>query len=131
VGGRLAHRYTGDRAVEAVRLMGRLRRAAAEKVARHALPLDGYFALGVCTLAPALVEQALTGRTTLWPMTHDPALFAGDDEVDRLVRALPSDREGSPPPTAARLRGAVPWDEAESVPLAAVREALAAIAGAP
>src|SRR5262249_3407685 len=70
VGGVLAREYHGAQAREAVRLMGLLRRLAAEKVVRDGLPLDGYFALGVCTLAPALVEQALTGETTVWPLTQ-------------------------------------------------------------
>lgn len=113
---RVAHRYTGAEARRAVALMALMRRGLDDKVRARKLALDGYFALGVCTLAPAVVEQALTGATTLWPLTHDPALFGGDDELDRLVRALPSDGRGGPPPSAERLRGAVPFAQASLAP---------------
>src|SRR6185369_12252868 len=52
VGGLVAHRYEGAQAIEAVRVMGRLRRFADDKLRATPLPIDGYFALGVCTLAP-------------------------------------------------------------------------------
>jgi len=123
VGNRVAHRYEGQQAIRAVRVMGLLRRAAAEKVAEHKLPLEGYFALGVCTLAPALVELDLTGKTTLWPMTHDPKLFDGDSEIDRLVRGLPADL-GAPKPDKERLFGSIPWTRLEDVPFPHLQAAL-------
>lgn len=115
-GGWVALTYEKEKAVRALELMLLLRRALRQKIDAHALPLDGYFALGVCTMAPAVVEQAVTGKTTLWPLTHDPALFGGDGELDALVRALPVDGRSVTEPDDARLRGAVPWKTAQDVP---------------
>jgi hypothetical protein len=115
-GGWIAHTYEREQAVRALELMLLMRRALDEKVARKQLPLDGYFSLGVCTLAPAVVEQALFGKTTLWPLTHDPKHFDGDGELDRLVRALPSDARDGKAPDDARLKGAVPWRDLRDVP---------------
>jgi hypothetical protein len=129
VGGRVAHRYEGDRAVEAIRLMALIRRANDQKVRDFHLPLDGYFALGVCTLAPAVVEQSLEGRTTLWPLTQDPNLFRHDDEIDRLVRAMPVDGRGGPPPDDARIFASVPWEDARAVPFPEIRDALVELGG--
>ena len=70
----------------------------------------------LCTLAPAVVEQAVTGKTTLWPLTHDPSLFDGDGELDQLVRALPHDGRDGSVPTDERLRGSIPWRTADAVP---------------
>lgn len=125
-GGRVVHRYRQEQALEAVRLMAALRRAYDEKVRAAKLPLDGYFALGVCTLAPALVEQALTKKTSLWPLTHDPAHFTGESEVDRLVRALPADAHQAPPPDDERVRGSLPW-EPNAVVLPSLRARLEAM----
>lgn len=88
--------------------------------ALEALVKDGH-TLGVCTLAPAVVEQVLTGKTTLWPLTHDPALFELDDDFDRLVRTLPHDGRGSPPPDDARLAASLPWETADGVPFRRLR----------
>lgn len=123
VGGRVAHRWEGDQALEAFRWMVLLRRAADAKVREHRLPLDGYFALGVCTLAPAVIERALTGKTTIWPLTQNPALFSGTSEVDRLVAGLPSDLSASSPPDGERLRGAIPWEKPDDIPLVVLRDA--------
>ena len=123
VGGRIAHRWEGEAALEAFRWMVLLRRAADSKVREHRLPLNGYFALGVCTLAPAVVERALTGTTTLWPLTQNRALFSGESELDRLVAALPSDVRAASPPGKDRLRGAVPWERPGEIPLVVLREA--------
>lgn len=115
VGGNIAHRWRGAEAEKAMRVMALLRRATRDKVRAHQIPLDGYFALGACTLAPALVEHALTGKTTIWPMTHDPALFSDDTELDRMVRVLPRDDDALPP-DPARLFGSLPWKRIDDVP---------------
>jgi hypothetical protein len=116
-GGWVAHTYEREQAVRALELMLLMRKALDEKIAAKQLALDGYFSLGVCTLAPAVVEQALFSQTTLWPLTHDPKYFDGDGELDRLVRALPFDgREDGKPPDDARLIGALPWRTLRDVP---------------
>ncbi|MBI3269725.1 MAG: hypothetical protein HYZ53_11935 [Planctomycetes bacterium] len=124
VGGRVANTYEGKDAVKAMRLMGQLRRTTDEKVRANHLPLDGYHALGVCTLTPAILEKALRGRTTLWPLTQDPSLFQGDGEIDRIVRSLPVDGRGGPPATDDRLLGALPWSDRASIPFGEVGSAL-------
>jgi hypothetical protein len=93
-----------------------MRKGLDEKVHAKGLPLDGYFSLGVCTLAPAVVEQALFGRTTLWPLTHDPKYFDADTELDALVRALPFDGRDDKVPDDVRLKGALPWRTLREVP---------------
>jgi hypothetical protein len=124
-GGRIAHRYENADALKAVEWMTVLRRGWEAKVRGKSLPLDGYFALGVCTLAPAVIEQALTGKTTLWPLTHDPALFDSDDALDRLVRALPHDGRGAAAADDARLSASIPWARVEEVPFEHLRAQLA------
>lgn len=119
-----AHRYQGEKAIEAVRLMGELRRVVDDRVRVKHLPLDGYFALGVCTLAPALVELALTNESTLWPLTHDPAVWDGDTEIDALAKKLPHDGRDAPVPTDARLKASVPWRALADVPFAHTRAQL-------
>ena len=91
---------------------------------QKALPLDGYFALGVCTLAPAVVERAVTGQMTVWPLTHDPALFDQDIELDVAVRGLPRDGRGAPPPSAERLAASLPWATLAEVPFDGLRAQL-------
>lgn len=115
-GGWLAHTYTKEQGVRALELMLLMRKELAAKALANKLPLDGYFALGVCTMAPAVVEQALFSKTTLWPLTHDPALFQGDGELDQLVRALPHDGRDDSVPGDERLKGSLPWQAANDVP---------------
>jgi hypothetical protein len=123
VGGRVFHLYLGEQALRVAHLMGELRRGANEKVRQRKLPLDGYFALGVCTLAPALAEQAVYGKTTAWPLTQDAALFDADSELDKLVRALPSD-VGDKGPEKERVLASIPWADVRDVPLPWLRESL-------
>lgn len=124
-GGRVAHRYEGADALKAVELMAMMRRSYESKVRAKGVPLDGYFALGVCTLAPAVVERALTGKMTLWPLTHDPALFDQDIEFDVAVRGLPHDGRGAAPPSDERLAASIPWETLEDVPFLPLRAQLA------
>lgn len=115
-GGVIAHTYVAAQAVRALELMLLLRRELRAKVLEKQLPLDGYFELGVCTLAPAVVEQALGARTTLWPLTHDPKLFDGASELDALVRAMPSDGRDDAVPSDERLKASLPWRDPKDVP---------------
>ncbi|HUK65138.1 MAG TPA: hypothetical protein VLV15_17500, partial [Dongiaceae bacterium] len=123
-GHRVAHVYSGAQAREALRWMGLLRLEWDAKVYDQKLPLDGYFALGVCTLAPAVVERALTGTTTLWPLTHDPKYFQSQSEIDLLVAQLPSDTHDGRAPEEARLTGALPFTRQDEVTLVGLRETL-------
>jgi hypothetical protein len=126
-GGWIAHTYERAEAQRALGLMLQMRRGLDEKVRAKGLPLDGYFSLGVCTLAPAVVEQALSGRTTLWPLTHDPKYFDTDSELDVLVRALPVDGRDDKVPDNARLKGALPWRSFRDVPFPLLARQLRAL----
>lgn len=96
-GRRVAQEYTGDRAVEAVRLAGEVRRAFEEKRAQNPqLPYGGYFTLGVCNDSNAMIEHGLNGRTTLYPLTRDLRYYQGPGEIDRISRAMPVDGRGAP-----------------------------------
>jgi len=121
-GHRVAHVYTGAQAREALRWMGMLRLEWDAKVYDNKLPLDGYYVLGVCTLAPAVVERALTGTTTLWPLTHDPRYFQGSEPIDQLVAQLPSDTHGGKPPEEARLVGSLPFTTQDEVTLVGFKQ---------
>ncbi len=129
LGGRTANVYEGERAREAVRVAGEVRRAFVEKAAANPqLPWGGYYHLGVCNDSNAFVEQALTGKTTLYPLTRDPRLFAGEGEIDRLSRAMPIDGRGRPA-DLARVLGALPADDPSQLAFAGLRDDVRALLG--
>ena len=115
-GGWLAHTYVKEQAVRALQVMLMMRRELRAKIIEKHLPLDGYFELGVCTLAPSVVEQVLFEKTTLWPLTHDPKLFDGLSELDELVRVMPNDGRDGLIPSEERLIGSIPWKDPKDVP---------------
>ncbi len=84
------------------------------RMAHPELPFAGYYRLGVCQDVSAAIEDALQGKTVLFPITHDPAYFpqsASADPRDReflaAFAAIPSDR-GSGLPPIDRVLGALP-----------------------
>jgi len=124
------HVYRGDAALEVVRLLGEIiRRYAAIHRAHPELPFGGYFALGVCNDVNAMLELHMQGATTLYPLTHDKALFQGDDEVSRLVARLPVDGRGARV-GAARVRGSLPAASIDAIPVARLRDDLERVGGA-
>lgn len=128
-GGRTMHTYEGTRAAEAVRVAGEVRRAFVEKQAAHPeLPYGGYFNLGVCNDSNAFVEWAMTGKTTLYPLTRDLALYQGDGEIDRMSRAMPVDRDR--PADLDRVLGALPEADPEKLAFAGLREDVKAVLAA-
>jgi hypothetical protein len=107
---RNANTYTGQQAVEATRLVGLLTTAYMHAHAVHPkLPFGGYYALGVCQDGVSVVEQALTGRVTLYPNTVDATLFNDprDHEINNLLLLIPKDRDGHPP-APERIFGSLP-----------------------
>lgn len=128
-GGRTMHTYEGPRAAEAVRVAGEVRRAFVEKQAAHPeLPYGGYFNLGVCNDSNAFVEWAMTGKTTLYPLTRDLALYQGDGEIDRLSRAMPVDRDR--PADLERVLGSLPEADPERLAFAGLRDDVKALLAA-
>jgi len=124
--GRAAWTYRGEKALEAVRLAAAIRRTFAAVQREHpGLPFGGYYALGVCNDASAMIEFRLQGRATLYPLTRDPELFPKDDEVGRLARALPNDRSGLP--DLDRVLGSLPSEDLARLPFPGLRADLAAL----
>lgn len=111
--GRHAHEYRGADAREVTRLTGRMVVAYVhEHIAHPHLPFGGYYALGVCQDAVAAIEQKLTGRSTLFPNTADAAFFNDprDAEINRLIAAIPKDRDGGMP-EPERIFGSLPTED--------------------
>jgi hypothetical protein len=129
-GGRVAHRYEGDKALEAVRVAGEVRRAFVEKQKEHPeLPYGGYFNLGVCNDSNAFIEQALNGKTTLYPLTRDPRFYTGDGEIDRLSRLMPIDGRGRPA-DLSRVLASLPMERTEDLAFDSLRADVARMNGA-
>jgi hypothetical protein len=108
-----AHTYTGADAREVTRLVGRMTLAYMHlHDAYPALPFGGYYALGVCQDGIAAVELKMTGHTTLFPNTADSSLFTDprDAEINRLIAAIPKDRNGAKP-QAERIFGSLPVND--------------------
>lgn len=106
VAGKIAHTYTGEHALKAMRLAGDVRRVFRAKVKAHGLSTGGYYALGVCNDVTALIELAMTNSATLFPLTRDLRFFQGPGEIDALARRLPIDSEGEP--DLERIVGGLP-----------------------
>ncbi len=119
--GRTAHTFRGAQAAEAMRLMAQEVRAWEQAHVEYpALPFGGYYALGVCQDSVAVVEEKMTGATTLYPLTAEAHYFSGDGEVASLLEKLPSDRDGRPA-GVDRILGTLPVESADAIPFAAMR----------
>jgi hypothetical protein len=112
---RHAHEYRATDAVEVTRLSGEIVQAYAHQhQARPTLPFGGYYALGVCQDVVAAIELKMTGKTTLFPNTADGSLFDDprDTEINRLIQAIPKDRNGTPP-EVERIFGSLPVGDSQ------------------
>lgn len=122
--GHTAHVYKGDQALEAMRLIGEVIRVyAAIQQAHPDLPFGGYYALGVCNDPNAIIETKLTGKTTLYPLTHDKRLFTGFGEISDIVAGLPQDESST---SKDRVIGSLPVASPQQLPLANLRADLLA-----
>lgn len=133
-GRRVAHAYDDDRAVEAIRVAGEVRRSfEANRAAHPELPYGGYYTLGVCNDSNAFVEHAMTGRTTLYPLTRDLRFYQGPGEIDRIARAMPNDGRGQPA-DLDRVLASLPVDDPlgdpDALAFPALRDDLRALAAA-
>lgn len=97
------------------------------QAANPGLPFGGYFALGVCNDANALIELAMQGETSLYPLTRDPALFPDDTEVGKLARRLPVDGRPGEPTDVRRVLATLPVDDLAALPLPELRGDLEAV----
>lgn len=126
-GRRVAHTYEGQRAIEAMRLAGEVRRSFEDdRAANPQLPYGGYFTLGVCNDSNAFIEHALTGRTTLYPLTRDLRYYQSDSEIDRISRAMPVDGRGAPA-DLDRVLASLPEEDPSKLVFPGLRDDLAAL----
>jgi len=95
---------------------------------RPDLPFGGYYALGVCNDVNAMIELHMQGETSLFPLTHNPDLFAGQGEVGELARKLPVDGRASAKPDVRRILGSLPVDDLSQLPLPGLRRAAVGVA---
>ena len=123
--GRVAHRYRGEEAMEAVRLAGVIVRAYDAIKRRHPeLPFGGYYALGVCNDVNAMIELRMRGETTLFPLTLDPQFFTDEGEIGRLAESLPLDSRWRAVADPRRILGSLPVEDLAALPLPSLREDL-------
>ncbi|MGR0186172.1 hypothetical protein [Azospirillum aestuarii] len=123
--GRVAHRYRGEEAMEAIRLAGVIVRAYDAIKRRHPeLPFGGYYALGVCNDVNAMIELHMRGETTLFPLTLDPQFFTEEREVGRLAESLPLDSRWRAAADPRRILGSIPVKDISTLPLPSLREDL-------
>jgi len=121
--GHTVHTYKGDRAIEAMRLIGEVIRVYGSIQKAHPeLPFGGYFALGICNDPNAIVESSLNGKTTLFPLTHDKRLFKGYGEISDIVDRLPQDEVST---SKDRVLGSMPVANISQIPLMQLRGDLA------
>lgn len=125
-GGRAQYTYDSatdaDKVVKVLSLAGDLRKKW--QAEGRSLPNDGYGTLGVCTDSTAVLEQAMEGKVTLFPLAH-PKVTTPRDDLDRVLQKIPSDLAGFEPGDATRrIRTSLPFDSLEEVPFPAVRASL-------
>jgi hypothetical protein len=122
--GRRAHEYRGADALEVTRLSGKFVHAYADLHSAHAeLPFGGYYTLGVCQDSIGAIEMRMTGKTTLFPNTAKTDLFHDqpDEEITRLMEAVPKDDQGDPP-TPERIFGSLPTEDYGTITIPALRD---------
>jgi len=132
--GRKAHTYTGQQAQTAIRMLSAaLRVYLLAHEAHPELAFGGYYTLGVCQDASAAVEQHMEGKTTLFPLTHEPSMFpvsstqdVGNQEFLKEFEKLPSDR-GNAAPEVGRVLGALPTANVDAISIPELRSDLAKV----
>jgi hypothetical protein len=129
--GRVARTYRGDPMLEVIRLAGTIIATYDTVQAAHpGLPFGGYFALGVCNDANALIELAMQGETTLYPLTRDPSLFPADTEVGKLAGRAPVDGRFGEPTDVRRVLTTLPVNNLADLPLPGLRRDLEVVSAA-
>jgi hypothetical protein len=102
------------------------------QTAGASLPMLGYGRLGVCTDSTAILEHAVKGTITLFPLAH-PVTDARADAIDRELAALPSDLgtlDSTIPhrdDALRRIEATIPFERVSDVPFPAFREQWAQI----
>jgi hypothetical protein len=107
----------GNKVIKLLSLGGALRKkwmtAGADK------PALGYGTIGVCTDSTAILEYAMEGTVTLFPLAHPKSTDAADD-IDGILSKLPADVEGFDPKEGlARIKSSLPFATLDEVPFGA------------
>lgn len=111
--------------VTALEIAGKLRAKWNAEALATGMPALGYGLLGVCNDSTAVIERALHGETTIFPLSHPPV--EGDqadwDDVDALLAQIPSDTDSDnlSPDALARIKTTLPWENAADSPFQAFR----------
>ncbi len=130
VGKNVAHTYRHGQAEEVARLLGEVLVTYADLQRKNPdLPFDGYYRLGVCQDAIAAIEYHMEGKTSLFPITHDPQYFKGSGEINRLFSRIPNDRNNSRV-SWERVRGSLPAKRLADIRIPELRRNLGLVAQA-
>lgn len=90
------------------------------------LPALGYGRLGVCNDSTAVLELAVEGTVTIFPLAHPPLDTPPRDAIDALLARLPSDLHAFDPAEAlTRIRTTLPFEDPSDLPFPTLRAQLA------
>jgi hypothetical protein len=144
-GAAVPDRFSGKEALKAVRMAGILSDVINHAARDQALQASGYGITGVCNDSVAIIQHALTGRVTGYPLLMRDETLApeiakrlGDqarwDDADlrairRSIAAVPSDVQANAT-SGARALASIPWEEGKE-PLAAAVAARGILSAAP
>jgi len=146
-GGESSQALTGDAAVHAAQLAGQLTQVITAAATQDHLMAGGYGLTGVCNDSVAVVEQAVTGKITEYPLlmrdslvlgeigralgTAAPADAAGLRELAASVQQVPNDLTANPS-QVQRALDSMPWKSGDEPfqSTVAAREILQAAQGA-
>lgn len=119
---------SGDKAMKAIRVAGAFTDVVNTVAKEKNLYADGYGVTGVCNDSVAVVQQAITGQATQYPLLMKDSVLmgeiterlsdanTGDDAtlktLRNAIRELPSDTRKTPS-TAARALASLPWEAGE------------------
>ena len=123
-GGKVADTFTGPKALEAASLAGLFSDMVNDVAAAQKLAVGGYGITGVCNDSVAVVQHAMTGRSTAYPLLMRDETLAGElsarvkdkDKRDdasytrlaKSVKAVPSDAVANDSARARALES-MPW----------------------
>ncbi|KAK3268841.1 hypothetical protein CYMTET_22675 [Cymbomonas tetramitiformis] len=115
---------TASQIMQAVRLCAAAAVGANQMATRRGLLMGGYGVLGVCNDSVALIEMAVMGHTTIFPlMSHGAMRFEYIQELRQLCSELKSSESGHGQPAGSgRLKNRTAWlNAAEQTPLDKIR----------
>ena len=144
-GASVPDRFSGKEALKAVRMAGILSDVINHAAEDLGLQASGYGVTGVCNDSVAIIQHALTGRTTAYPLVMRDETLAPEigrrladanrsDDTDlralkRSIAAVPSDVQANAT-SRARALACIPWAAGQE-PLAGAVTARRVLSAAP